>query len=183
MKVQETGNSAEVATFRPEIKKWVFPLFIVAMTLCISATIFMTYLASSTIGYNVLSALETQKDFANFGWDDFCYIPRMNAVANGHLFSDPWNSHNPDYWGWGTFGLLPALVGGFFIYLFDHFFLAMSMWGLVNFPLIILIIYFIFRSSPINCSSATSILCTFLLMNQLWFASQPLSWFLHASPT
>ncbi|MFH1983053.1 MAG: hypothetical protein ABIL58_14520 [Pseudomonadota bacterium] len=171
-----------VAASGTRLKIWVVPLFVVALTACITSSLFKSYLISRVADGNVISALEKQTDRATVGWDEFCYIPRMNAVANGQPFSDPWNSHNPAYRGWGTFGLLPALVGGACVYLFGAFFLSMTVWGLVNFPLIILLSYFIFRSAPISCSPAASIVGTFLLMSQLWFASQPLSWFWNVSP-
>jgi hypothetical protein len=135
--------------------------------------LFHRYYTTSSIGHRAVSALESDKDFANANWDDFSYIPRINAVATGHGLSDPWNCYNPHMRGWGAFGLVPPLVGGFFLYLWDNFFLAMVAWGLVNYALMTLVIYWIFRSPPLSFTWPASVCLTYLLLNSFLFAVLP----------
>ena len=178
MKTSSTFETMDdTARHHSKLLKWTLPLFVLAMTLNISSAFFISYVESGSIGHRMVSALDNEEEFHNVIWDDFCYIPRMNATASGSLFSDPWNSYNPNHKGWGAFGLLPPLIGGVFIYLFDNYFLAMSVWSLINFSLITILIYSIFKSVPFGFSTATSILGTFLVLNLLWVASQPFDWF------
>jgi hypothetical protein len=183
MKPSSTFETVDV-TARNHFKllKWTLPLFVLAMTLNISSAFIIAYVESDAIGHQMVSALDNEEEFHNVIWDDFCYIPRINAAASGNLFSDPWNSYNPNHKGWGAFGLLPPLIGGAFIYLFGNYFLAMSAWGLINFSLITILIYYIFRLDPFGFSKVASILGAFLVLNLLWIASQPFDWFYEVIP-
>jgi hypothetical protein len=152
-----------------KLLKWILPLFIIAMALSISSYFIKKYMETEVFEHRMISAFGKEAGYHNVIWDDFCYIPRMNITRSGGVFSDPWNSHNPNYKGWGSFGLLPPLIGGIFIYLFHNFFLSMSIWGLINFSLIIILLYHIFRTRPFAFSQAASIIGAFLLLNLLWF--------------
>jgi len=154
-----------------KLPKWTTPLFIVAMTLSICSYFFKAYWVSEPLGHRMISVIENQDDFHNIDWDDLVVIPGLNRVAYGKFFSDAWNSYNPDYKGWGL-GSLLALLGGGLIHLFGNYFIAMFIWGLFNFSLMIILIYSIFRAGPFEFSQAASILGTFLLLNLLWFGGQ-----------
>jgi hypothetical protein len=158
-----------------KLPKWTLPLFIVAMTLCISSTFLKRYWVSEPIGHRLISVQESPDDFRNVIWDELVLIPRMNALASGRLFSDPWNSYNPGQSAWGLESLTAPLIGGSLIHFFGNYFIAMSIWGMINFSLMIILIYNIFRSRPFEFSQASSILGTFLLLNQLWIGGRTFS--------
>jgi hypothetical protein len=147
---------------------WLVPLLVMVLSLNITSGLFMRYYASSPIEHRAIAALGSHGDFANVNWDDLSYIPRMNAVATGHGLSDPWNCYNPHWQGWGAFGLVPPLIGGFFLYLCNNFFLAMFSWGQINYALISLVIYLIFRSPPLSFTWSASICLTYFLLNSLF---------------
>ncbi len=153
---------------------WLVPLLVLALSLSTAIGLFRPYYASAAIGHRAVAGLESSKDFANLRFDDLTYIPRMNAVAAGFAFSDPWTSYNPHFRGWGPFGLIPPLLGGALFYLCNNLFLAMTVWGLINYVLMALLIYGIFRSPPLNFTWPASICLTYLLFNGLWFAALPL---------
>lgn len=148
--------------------------FIVAMALHGSFTYSNAYLGSTSIDHRLIAALDSTGDFANTEWDDLVYIPRMNDAARGHIFSDPWNSHNLAYAGWGPFGLIPPIIGGTFIYVFGNYFAAMTAWSVVNFSLIALLLMWIFQGGPVRFTTQTSILTTFAVMSFFWLGSWPL---------
>jgi hypothetical protein len=156
------------------LPKWTFPFFVVAMTLSISSFFLKAYFVSEPFGHRMLSVIESPDDFHNVTWDDLVTIPAMNRLSNGSFFSDPWNSYNPDYKGWGL-GSLMAILGGVFIHLFGDYFISMFMWGLINFSLMIILIYHIFRGPPFEFSEAASIVGTFLLLNLLWIGGQKIN--------
>jgi len=171
--VRETIS--ETAPRPAKLPKWIVPLFIVAMTLCISSTFLNRYWVSRDFGHRIISAQDSRDDFHNVVWDDLILIPRMNAVATGRFFSDPWNSYNPGVRGWGLGSLTAPLLGGALIHFFGNYFIAMSIWGLINFSLMIILIYNIFRARPFDFSQASSIVGTFLLLNQLWIGGRTFS--------
>ncbi len=109
-----------------KLPKWTLPLFIVAMTLCISSTFLKDYWVSEPLGHRMISVQESPDDFHNVIWDELVLIPRMNAVAGGRLFSDPWNSYNPGQSAWGLESLTAPLIGGALIHFFGNYFVAMS---------------------------------------------------------
>jgi len=113
--------------------------------------------------------------FHNVSFDDLRLIPRMNTMSYGKFLSDPWNSYNPGFRGWGLGSLMSLLLGGALIHFFKNYFIAMSIWGLINFSLMIILIYSIFRERPFEFSQAASILGTFLLLNQLWIGGRTFS--------
>lgn len=155
-----------------KLPKWTLPFFVIAMTLSISSSFLISYNESENFGHQMISALANDKEYHNVIWDDFCYIPRMRVASSGGVFSDPWNSYSPNYKGWGSFGLLAPFIGGIFIYIFKNYFIAMTIWGLINFTLIIILLYNIFRARPFEFPQSASILGTFLLLNLLWFGGQ-----------
>ncbi len=171
--VRET--TSETAPRPAKLPKWTLPLFIVAMTLCISSTFLKLYWVSEPLGHRMISIQDSQDDFHNVFWDDFVLIPRMNMVAYGKFLSDPWNSYNPGHRDWGLGSIASPLFGGALIHFFGNYFIAMSIWGLINFSLMIIFIYNIFRSRPFEFSQASSILGTFLLLNQLWIGARTFS--------
>ncbi|MGD8262330.1 MAG: hypothetical protein PVG08_18600 [Desulfobacterales bacterium] len=162
----------EIESRTSNLPKWTLPLFIVAMTLCVSSFFFKDYWISRTIGHRMISVIESPQDFHNVTWDDLCLIPRMHMVSNGNYFADPRNSYNPDIPGWGISGIVAPLIGGGLFHLTGNYFLAMSVWGLVNFSLMTILIYTIFRHRPFEFSQAASLLGTFLLLNLLWIGGQ-----------
>jgi hypothetical protein len=171
--VRET--TSETAARPARLPKWTLPLFVLAMALCISITFLKAYWVSENFGHRMISVQDHQDDFHNVIWDDFILIPRMNMVAVGKFFSDPWNSYNPDHRGWGLASVAGPFIGGALIHFSGNYFIAMSIWGLVNFSLMIILIYSIFRARPFEYSQASSILGTFLLLNQLWIGGRTLS--------
>ena len=159
---------------KPGLKQPVILLFIVAIALHCSYVYGLFYLDSAGINHRLVAALDHPDDFANADWDDLVYIPRMNAVAAGLAFADPWTSHNDAHAGWGAFGLVPPIIGGTFIHIFGNYFLAMAMWALLNFSLIALVTLHIFRAPPLSFSSQTSLIATFVFMSFMWLGSWPL---------
>jgi len=113
--------------------------------------------------------------FHNVSFDDLRLIPRMNTMSYGKFLSDPWNSYNPGFRGWGLGSLMSLLLGGALIHFFKNYFIAMSIWGLINFSSMIILIYSIFRVRPLEYSQTSSILGTFLLLNQLWIGGRTFS--------
>jgi hypothetical protein len=153
---------------------WLVYLLVASLALSFARGYIQDFVDSRSIGGRLICSLSSPKDdFANIEWDQLCYIPRMNAASLGQAFADPWNSHNPAFTGWGSFGLFPALAGGLFVRLFDNFFLAMASWSLVNFTLIAVLLYRIFRSPPFRLQRHAAMLAMCFLMHFPWFSVQP----------
>jgi len=167
---QELPNGPE--DLSSKLPKWTLPLFIVAMTFSISSFFLKDYWISRTIGHRIISVIESPQDFHNVTWDDLCLIPRMHMVSNGKYFADPRNSYNPDLPGWGISGIVAPLIGGGLIHLSGNYFIAMFAWGLINFSLMIILIYTVFRSRPFEFPQAASLIGAFLLLNLLWVGGQ-----------
>ena len=142
------------------------------MTFSIASFFLKNYWVSAPIGHQILSVVESPQDFHNVTWDDLCLIPRMHMVSNGKYFADPRNSYNPGLPGWGVSGIVAPLIGGGLIHLSGNYFIAMFIWGLVCFSLMIVLIYRIFRNPPFEFHQAAAIVGTFLLLNLLWVGGE-----------
>lgn len=161
--------------------KVAFYLFLIVMALNGSFPLFNAYFSTSSIDHRLISVMDDSRDDArgasNVGWDELSYIPRLNSAALGRFFADPWNSHNESYVGWGAFGLLPPILAGAFISVFEHHYLSLGIWALCNFFLLALVFVRLFTAAPLVFSQSASVLMTFIVMSFLWLASWPLKWF------
>jgi hypothetical protein len=161
-----------------QVPSWLVAVFAAAIAFSFARGYIQDYVDSHDIGGRMICSLTSQKDvFANVEWDQLCYIPRMNAAAAGRIFSDPWNSHNPAFSGWGSFGLFPAVAGGLFLAVFDDLFLALSVWSLLNFSLISLVGYAIFRAAPFGLSRAAALVAVCFLVHFPWISVQPFQYY------
>lgn len=146
------------------------------MSLCLSASTFALAWKTHSLGGWLLAPLDSTPSFSNISWDDFCYIPRINAASTGDFFSDPWNNHNPAWRGWGSFGLLPPLVAGAFMRLTQDYFVGVSAWTAVNFLLLSWLFYRLFRGGPFHFDRSLGISFTFILLSAPWLATQSLGY-------
>lgn len=121
-------------------------LFVVVVALHLSGPLWLSYFKANLTNGFAIARVDKTNDSRIITWDDFAYIPRINAVANGEIFSDPWNSSNTNWRGWGAFGLVPAVLGGAFKYMAGgNHFLALSIWSVVNFIVMSTLVYLTFR--------------------------------------
>lgn len=151
--------------------------FILVMTLHLAAPLWVKALKAERVGGWMIARVDTKSSSHTITYDDYTYMPRINAVSCGIPFSDPWNNWNPEWKGWGVFGLMPPLIGGFFVGLFKSCFTGLGVWALINFTCLSLLSYFIFRSSPFCFTRGIGIMATFLLLSAPWFATLPPQYF------
>ena len=175
MNMIDRHQMGETANSRTTLSKWVVFLFVVAMSLNISLFFLKSYWASEPIQHRIISTVESEDDYHNVIWDDLVLIPRMHLLSYGSFFSDPLNSYNSEHKGWGIAGIVSPLIGGSLVYLSGHYFIAMFIWGLINFSLLCILIYFIFRRDQFDFSRAAAIIGVFLFLSFLWIGGQKFS--------
>ncbi len=129
-----------------------------------------------SLGGWLLAPLDRTPCFHNVSWDDFCYIPRVNAAWRGDTFSDPWNNYNPAWRGWGPFGLLPPLVLASFARIAQDYFRGVALWTVVNFLLLSWLVYRLLRGRPFALSRYLALLFSFVLLSVPWLATQALGY-------
>lgn len=158
-----------------DIPKIVVFLFLLIMAAHLSGLLWIKcYQTILTDGW-IIGRVDHFTNLRMINWDDMIYIPKINAFANGDLFTDPWNAINKDWIGWGTFSLVAPAIGGILKNIFgeNHFF-SLSIWGMFNFFSMGAILYVFFRKGLFRFSRIISVFSVFIFLSYPWLGAMEL---------
>lgn len=126
-----------------------------------------------------ISALEPHNSYATIEWDEFVYVPRAIAVAEGWWPIDPWLHHETSMFTWGIIPPLPAAFFGGLIRALNDVHAALYVATVLTTVGLGLLISGFLRSAPLNLSSASAILGALVFVKMPWMgvkAQQMFSW-------
>ncbi|HKY22409.1 MAG TPA: hypothetical protein VJM31_14435 [Vicinamibacterales bacterium] len=155
----------------------------VTTLLLVGHTLGIGYLESredrARVGGAYIAALESHEAYATIEWDEFVYVPRAIAVAEGWWPIDPWIHHETSMPTWGIIPPLPAVLFGALIRALNDVHAALYVATLLTTVGLGVFVIGFLRSAPLNLSFASAILSAVVFVKMPWMgvkAQQMLSW-------